>query len=119
MFIPRSQSEQFLHLNITSMDKALCPDWFNENPNTATAAKEFKHWIQTFKYYIEVLPQEGLNKLKILTNFVSPTVYDFISGCTTYESANEIFVRHLLATRKQEPNETLDEFLQLLKILSI
>ena len=112
------------------MNKALRPDRFNENPSTATAAKEFKHWIQTFEYYIEVLPQEGLDKLKILTNFVSPTVYDFISNCTTYESvketlekyyvkpANEIFARHLLATRKQQPNETLDEFLQSLKIVN-
>ena len=33
------------------------------------------------------------------------------------EPANEIFARHLLATRKQQPNET-DEFLQSLKILS-
>ena len=32
--------------------------------------------------------------------------------------ANEIFARHLLATRKQQSNETLDEFLQSLKILS-
>ena len=31
--------------------------------------------------------------------------------------ANEIFARHLLATRKQQPNET-DEFLQSLEILS-
>ena len=66
------------------MDKALRPDRFNENPNTATAAK---HCTQTFEYYIEVLPQENLDKLKI--NFVSPTVYDFISDCTTYESAKE------------------------------
>ena len=66
----------------------------------------------------------------MLTNFVSPTVYDFISDCTAYESpketlekyyvkpANDIFSRHLLATRKQQPNEKLDEFLQSLKILS-
>ena len=112
------------------MDKALRPDWFNKNPNTATSAKEFKHWIQTFKYYIDVLPQEGLDKLKLLTNFVSQTVYDFISDCTSYESAketlkkiyvkpaNEVFTRHLLAMRKQQPNRTLDEFLQSLKILS-
>ena len=55
---------------------------------------------------------------------------DRFSDCTTYESAketlkkkymkpaNEIFVRHLLATRKEQPNETLDEFLRSLKILS-
>ena len=71
------------------MDKALRPNRFNENPNTATAAKEFKHLIQTLEYCIEVLPQEGLDELKILTNFVSPTVYDFISDCKTYESGKE------------------------------
>ena len=32
--------------------------------------------------------------------------------------ASEIFARHLLPTRKQQPNETLDEFLQSFKILS-
>ena len=32
--------------------------------------------------------------------------------------ANEIFARHLLATRKQQPNEILDEFLQSFKALS-
>ena len=71
------------------MDKALPPDWFNENPNTATAAKDLKHWIQTFEYYNKVLPQQGLDKLKILTNFIWLTVYDFISDCTTCESAKE------------------------------
>ena len=64
-------------------------------PIQPTAAKEFRHWIQTFEYYIEVLPQEGLDKLKILTNFVSPTVYDFISDCTTYKSAKETLKKNL------------------------
>ena len=78
-----------MHLNIASMDKALRPDQFNKKPNTATAAKRFKHLIQIFKYYIEVVPQEGLDKPKILTNFDSSMVYDFISHCRTYESAKE------------------------------
>ena len=89
MFIPGYQSKQLLHLIITSMDKAFHPDRFNEETNIATAAKDLKHWIQTFEYYTKVLPQQGLDKLKILTNFVSLTVYDFISDCTTYESAKE------------------------------
>ena len=72
-----------------------------------------------------MVPQEGLDKPKILTNFDSPTVYDFISHCRTYETAketlknvepaNEIFARHLLATRRQQLNKTSDEFLQSLE----
>ena len=53
-----------------------------------------------------------------------------IEDCTHYEAAvgilqalfvkprNEIFARHILATRCQQPHETLGEFLQALKTLS-
>ena len=59
------------------MDKALKPERFDGNTNTNTAEKEFNHWLQTFEYFLEVLPQTGLDKLRILTNFVSPNVYDY------------------------------------------
>ena len=110
------------------MDKALKPEQFEGSPNTATSLKEFNHWLKTFEYFIEMLPQ-GLNKLKVLTNFVAPSVYDYFSECTTYDDAietmkqlyvkptTEVFARHLLATRKQHSGETLDEFLQVLKTL--
>ena len=77
-----------------------------------------------------VLPQEGLDKLAVLSNFVSPSIFQHIEDCTDYETSietlqtlfikpkNEIFARHLLATRKQAPTETLDEYLQALKTLS-
>lgn len=76
------------------------------------------------------MPSENLDKLRILVNFVSPTIYEYISECGTYESAistlkeiyikptNEVFARHLLTIRKQQSGETLDEFLQALKTLS-
>ena len=47
------------------MDKALKPERFDGNPNTSTAAKEFNHWLQTFEYFLDVLPQTGLDKLRI------------------------------------------------------
>ena len=112
------------------MDKALRPDRFEVNPNSSTAAKEFSHWLRTFEYFIEVLPQDGLNKLKVLTNYVAPTVFEYISEYEDYATAiealkkvyvkptNEIFARHLLSSRKQKTGETLDEFLQALRILS-
>ena len=53
-------------------------------------------------------------KLDILINYISSEVYEYIAECTDYTTAmaalesmyivpkNEIFARHLLATRKQE-----------------
>ena len=102
------------------MDKALRPDRFECLPNTPVSTKEFNHWFKTFENFLSVLPQEDLNKLMILTNFLSPAVYEFINECTTYDSAvlvlesayvkatNEVFPRHLLSIRKQQPEESLD-----------
>ena len=65
-----------------------------------------------------------------MANFGSPSIFQHIEECTEYGAAvgilqalfvkprSEIFARHILATRCQQPNETLDEFLQSLKTLS-
>jgi len=77
-----------------------------------------------------VLPGDKVNRLSVLTNYISPKIYGSIADCTTYEQAiaaltalyvkpsNEFFARHCLATRRQKSGENLDEFLQALKILS-
>ena len=86
------QLRQFslLHLNrIINMDKALRPERFEGSANTSTSAKEFNHWIKTLENYISVLPQDNLDKLKLLTNFVSPSVHEYFSDCATYDSAVE------------------------------
>ena len=69
-------------------------------------------------------------KLQMLTNFVSPTIYEFIADATVFDNAmstleslyvtpkNKVFARYLLATRKQQNGETLDEYLNKLKLLS-
>jgi len=61
---------------------------------------------------------------------VSPSIFQHIEECIDYEAAieilqavfvnprNEIFARHILATRCQQPHKTLDEYLQALKMLS-
>ena len=112
------------------MDKVLKPDQFDVNPNIADAAKRWRHWLLTFENFIAILPDESMNKLQILTNFVSPDVFDLFCEASSYEEAigtlktlyvktpNEIFARHSLASRKQLSGETLDEYLQALKILS-
>ena len=93
-------------------------------------SKEWLHWKWTFDNYLGVLPQRDLDKLSVLANFVSPSISQHIEECTNYEAAtgilqalfvkprNEIFARHILDTRCQQPHETLDEYLQALKTLS-
>ena len=77
-----------------------------------------------------VLPHKDLDKFTVLSTFVSPSIFQHIEDCTDYETSikthqvlfikpkNEIFALHVLATRKQAPTETLDEYLQALKTLS-
>ncbi|XP_068752275.1 uncharacterized protein [Montipora capricornis] len=112
------------------MDKALRPERLETDPNSGEASKEWIHWKRTFDNFLSVLPQTGLNKLSVLANFVAPSIFQHIEECTEFEAAvgilqalfvkprNEIFARHMLATRCQQPHETLDEFLQSLKTLS-
>ena len=112
------------------MERLLRPERLDCDPNSSTAAQEWKHWLQTFKTFIAALPQDNLNKLGLLVNFVSPRIYESISECATYDDAlsvlknlfvkpaNEVFARHRLATRRQEPGETIDEYFCALKILS-
>ena len=61
---------------------------------------------------------------------IGTNVVDVIQDCTTYEDAmkkldaaylkppNEIYARHLLSTRVQKPDESLDEFLLTLNTLA-
>ena len=112
------------------MEKALRPTRFDVPPNTPSSSKDFTHWFKTFGYFLEVLPPDNLDKLRVLTNFVSPSVYELFTECITYESAiellkrtyviptNEVFARHLLATRRQQAGESIDQYLQALQVLS-
>lgn len=112
------------------MDRLLRPERLDTDPNSSSAAQEWTHWLKTFQNFLAVLPTEGLDRLSVLTNFISPKIYGNIADCVTFEDAiqtlqalyvkpsNEIFARHLLATRRQKEGESLDEFLQALKSLS-
>lgn len=112
------------------MERLLKPERLDCDPTSPTAAQEWRHWLQTFKTFISALPEEDLNKLGLLINFVSPRIYESISECSTYDDAlttlqsqfvkptNEVFARHRLATRRQEPGESLDEYFRALKIMS-
>ena len=103
------------------------PSRLDLDANSSSASKEWCHWFVTFENYIEVLDaslagERRTNKLKALVNCVSHRVFEYIADCDSYGEAitvlrnfykkapNEVFARHLLATAKQQPEETLDEF---------
>ena len=70
------------------------------------------------------------DKSSVLLSHIDWIVYEFIKGCNTYEEAiqtleniyvkptNEIFARHLLTSRHQISDESIDQFLQALRELS-
>lgn len=108
----------------------LKPSKLDVDPNSPTASKEWKHWHRAFTNYIEECGESEADRFKILVNCISYTVYDQIQECSDYESAikvlqnlyvkspNVALARHLLATRKQHPGESLDDYLQELRKLS-
>ena len=109
------------------MDKLLRPSRFDCDPSFTGAEKEWKHWYKTFENCFSTVIDP--DKLMLLTNYVSPAVRN-IADSTTYETAiqllkdlyvtrnNVIYARHVLATRKQQPHESLDAYVQVLNKIS-
>ena len=106
----------------------LKPDRLDWDTSAPDAGPRFTHWLKTLVNFIATL--DGTNNLAVLTNFVGHHAYQLIESETTYDGAitvlkssylkqeNPIYSRHLLSTRKQLPEETLDEFLLNLKTLA-
>ena len=110
------------------MDKILKPSRLDTDPSSPTAAKEWKHWYRTFMNFIKESGDSAPNKLRALVNCVSLNVYELIEDCESAVAKlersyvrlpNEVFARHLLATRQQQSGESIDEFLRELYKLSI
>lgn len=118
------------------METFLQPERFDADLNSATVAKEWSHWLKTFKNFIQTVQlsqstdkEDTVDSLVFLTSYKATRVYDYIVDCTSYKKAeevltglyvkpkNEIFARHVLATRHQQPGESLNQFLQALKVL--
>ena len=105
------------------MNNLLKPERLAVDPNSPTAAKEWRFWHQTFKNFLTLCGNDAPDKYLTIINLMSHSVYDYVEDCTDYNSVvaileklyvktpNEIFARHLLATRRQQSGESLDEFL--------
>ena len=71
------------------MERALCPDCFEIMPNNSSSENEFNHWLKILKNFLAILPLDNLDKLKVIINHLSPTIYKYIGDNTTYEMAVE------------------------------
>ena len=96
------------------MDKALRPERFNADPNNSRATKSWIQRKRNFEKLFVVLMDDDVDKFGILTNYVSPTVFEYIEECTTYESPIETLQNIYVKSN----GETLDEYLQALKVVS-
>ena len=112
------------------MDRFLRPERFSVDPSSSSAKREWTHWYRTFVNFLAQVEQHQPDKLNTLINHISPSIYEYISDCVDYESSvaalkaiyvkepNEVYARYILATRQQQPDESLDKFLQALNLLS-
>ena len=114
------------------MDKVLRPDKLEVDTQTPDAPAIFKFWQKTLQNHIDTSfsdksPQQ---KLSILTQYLTYKTYPIIEEATTYEHAlrllqahfvktkNVCYARHLLNSRKQKPEESIDEFIISLRQLA-
>ena len=114
------------------MEKVLRTETLDVNPNTVDAPGAWRHWLATFENFIESLqrPNENLDKLRILIHFVAPEIYELFYDSNNYDEGiaklktayvktlNKIFARHTFLSPKQRPEESLDEYLRVLTVLS-
>ena len=88
---------------------------------------------KTFESYLASFSQDerdAMDMLQVLVNSLTFEVYVYIEECVDYDEAmatlqtifvktsNEMFAPHKLATARQQPGQSLDEFLQQLRKLS-
>lgn len=113
------------------MNNFLKLERFDIDPNSQLATKQWIHWFKTFNNFLSTFPTDvPVNKLALLTNFIAPSVYEFIHDVRDYNEAikqleniyekpkSEIFARYLLSTRKQDVGENLDQYLHALRHLA-
>ena len=115
-----------------SMDKILRPERLDLDVKSTNAEEDYNHWIRTFENFLEAVTKSNdeADKLKVLTNFVTPKVYHYIADCDTFESAkavlqslfikkkNTVCARYILLNQKQNTSETISDYVASLKQLT-
>lgn len=107
------------------MSKILNLSRLDLDHNAPSSAKKWKHWRQTFVNFLAEVGEAAPDKLRSIIN-----IFEYVEDCPWYKDAmetleklyvktpNKVFARHRSLNRRQNPDESLDNFLQELKVLS-
>ena len=105
-------------------------------PSSPDARKIYSHWERMLRSFISAITPRAeqstvtVDKLAVMAGYMSPDVYTYIEDFESYDDAltklqslyikkeNEVYARHLLATRKQTLDESVMEFSQKLLTLA-
>ncbi|XP_072373198.1 uncharacterized protein [Scyliorhinus torazame] len=113
------------------MDLRIKPECLQLSPHADNSAGIFKHWLACFESFIDTAadtPTER-QKMHLLRSRGIPANYPLIEEVENYAAAitlleghyirplNQVYARHLLATRRQSPDETLEDFYRALLVL--
>ena len=111
------------------MSKVLKPSRLDVDPNSPSAAKQWKHWTRTFDNFITERGDSAPDKFRLIVNFVFADVCEYLEDWTSYDDVserlskmyvkapNKIFGQYELTTQKQKSGESLDECLEEIKKL--
>ena len=124
----------FIHL---AMDKLLKPCKLEVLPQESEAIKVYDYWLRTFDTFLTAVEaataeneRGNINKLGLLTSFLTHRTYELIADAATYVEArtflrnayhkgrNVVFARHLLMSRVQNSGESIAEYVHALKQLA-
>lgn len=106
------------------MDKLLRPENLEVEPCLSDALQQWTHWIRSFENFIEAAKAtEEKDRLNLLINYVSPTIYGYISDCSTYEKAIDILkifisnqgMKYLPDTPFQRDNRLVNPLIDIFK----
>ena len=69
--------------------KCLQPKKLAIDPNAVSAEDDWKFWYKTFTNFVAAMPQgyNAIDKLNILTAYLTAPIYKLISKETTYDGA--------------------------------
>jgi len=111
----------------------LKPDKLDCSPSSPDASRTFNKWKTVFTLYKDAITQHDTPDgicTGLLMNCLSLENYDLVAASSSYEDAlrklsetftqtpNEVISRHTLITRRQLPNESVDDYCRSLQRLA-
>ena len=112
------------------MDKVIRLERFDIHPSEPDAGKQWKLWYRNFAYFLSTIKDHNPDKLEVLYTYVGTKVVDVIEDCADFDDAvkllnaayvkppNDVHSRHLLHSRIQRPDESIDGFIIALNSLA-